>query len=1380
MATTEEYKDGGSASYTFSIEKIKDEDIKVSVDGTDLTYTATNPPAQTTEYTVNGSNVIFKQASVSGSTNGGVRIYRETALENADSATFVAGSSIRAADLNANHKLVRFSAQEKNQKIVTDDIRDSQVTSAKILDGTIVDADINASANIQGSKILNDSLTLDKLGAGALPTDITVASANIVDETIVDGDINANANIQGTKLLNDSVPLTKFGAGALPTDITVASANIVDGTIDTADLKNSAVTQNKLDDNSVGTPELINGSVTDAKIETGTLDNRYFTETELDPTANTGQNVLDARYYTETEADARFYNLASAEEIQSGETWVAADNKVATTSAIDARIIDLVDDVGGFHPIPNETSFPSVNIDVNNGAGTLISIKEIVTARTPSSGTVTITDGAGTGNDVVINGCGSTVLPAGFGVIVETTTTTHTYTFHRLTPKATEVTTVAGSIANVNTTAGSIGNVNIVGPDIANVNTVAGSIGNVNTVAGSISSVNNASSNISSINNFGDLYQVNSSNPSTDGGGASLAAGDLYFNTSADRLKVYTGSDWVDGVIASGGGAQTSGDTFTGDLKLNDNVKLLVGTGSDLEIYHDGSNSYIEDDGTGSLILKSNHLITNAATYSFMNAANSETLIYAVENGSVKLYFDNSAKFKTTSTGITSMSTDAGAAQFGTAATTTSFAVTGQPELMVGGGASKDNAIGIESNTTAGNDYDSNLVLARSRGTHSSKGIVQSGDFLGSVGFYGYDGAEYERAAEIAGIVDGTPGTNDMPTRLEFKTTQDGANVPTTRLTITNDGKIQIPADNAKLQIGANQDLEIYHDGSNSYIKNTTGNLFINHGSDMGVKIEPNAKVQLFYDGQHKFDTRATGAFVNGRLDIGSDSWSYPKALNVEGESGAILALRNWDTTTYAADTNTSIDFSILTGNTGNLSGSCEIRAFKENGTNGDNARGLAFYTGNNGGSPTKRLNITSDGNVQIPADNTPLQIGAGQDLELYHTGSANHIDSSTPIAIRSDVFQISTLDGTHKYIDIPTDEQGVEFYYDNIKKLETASDGIIASGAIKTNASTSTAGSADQATLDYNNGNLRLLSWKGTGASSASIFTKPSSGSFTEWFRVEGDGGIKLPVDNQKLYFGTGHDLSLYHDGTDSFIENDTGVLRLNSDTIYLKDKDNGDMFIQCLHDAGVQLRYDNNAKLDTTTDGVSITGHLTLGENANVTGTPHTYKYTRGSSKSGVSIYESEAAMEIVASEGGTHSASLLIRTAVDGVGFNYNPTDNALELKTFTTTADDFSIHASGANVSNLDTQLRIVKDGAVELSHNGTKKLETTSTGATVTGQLEADTFGDIKLADPFIEMAQTITTSRTISNNYNAFTVGPVTINTGVTVTVGDGENWVIV
>ena len=77
-----------------------------------------------------------------------------------------------------------------------------------------------------------------------------------------------------------------------------------------------------------------------------------------------------------------------------------------------------------------------------------------------------------------------------------------------------------------------------------------------------------------------------------------------------------------------------------------------------------------------------------------------------------------------------------------------------------------------------------------------------------------------------------------------------------------------------------------------------------------------------------------------------------------------------------------------------------------------------------------------------------------------------------------------------------------------------------------------------------------------------------------------------------------------------------------------------------------------------------------------------------------------------------------------------------------------------------------------DGAVELYHDNSKKLETTTTGATVTGELQVTT--------PFIAMPQTISANKTITNNHNCLTVGPVTINSGVTVTVGDGENWVIV
>lgn len=67
---------------------------------------------------------------------------------------------------------------------------DNSVTSAKIVDGSIVNADVNASA----------AIALSKLATGALPTGITVASANIVNGTIVDADVNASAAIAQSKI----------------------------------------------------------------------------------------------------------------------------------------------------------------------------------------------------------------------------------------------------------------------------------------------------------------------------------------------------------------------------------------------------------------------------------------------------------------------------------------------------------------------------------------------------------------------------------------------------------------------------------------------------------------------------------------------------------------------------------------------------------------------------------------------------------------------------------------------------------------------------------------------------------------------------------------------------------------------------------------------------------------------------------------------------------------------------------------------------------------------------------------------------------------------------------------------------------------------------
>ena len=471
---------GSTNSFAISFPFLSNNEIDVTVGGVLKTIT--------THYTITGSTLTFTSGNTPAN-GAAVKFQRDTDIST-KKVDFADGSVLTEADLDSNSDQILFGLQEFVD-IVTNDLvkRDGSQTFT----GSIVFEGSSDDANETTLSVTNPTadrtITFPDVTGTVVTTGDTgtVNSTMITNNTIVDADINSSANINGSKLLNDSVGLTKLGSGALPTDITIASANIVNGTIVNED------------------------------IATGTLDGRYFTETELNPSASANQNVLDARYYTETEldagqldnryyteaeADARFYNLASVEEIQSGETWTSADNKVATTAAIDARVIDLVDDVGGFVPIANELSFPNANPDINNGAGTLVSIKALSTAYTSDgSGNFTISNGTVGNSTVTINGAtASTTFAAGFGMILETTTTLNTYTFHRLVPKATEVTTVAGNTSNINTVATNISNVNSVAGSISNVNSVAGNASNINSAVSNASNINSVVSNASNIN----------------------------------------------------------------------------------------------------------------------------------------------------------------------------------------------------------------------------------------------------------------------------------------------------------------------------------------------------------------------------------------------------------------------------------------------------------------------------------------------------------------------------------------------------------------------------------------------------------------------------------------------------------------------------------------------------------------------------------------------------------------------------------------------------------------------------------------------------------------------------------------------------------------
>ena len=89
-----------------------------------------------------------------------------------------------------------------------------------------------------------------------------------------------------------------------------------------------------------------------------------------------------------------------------------------------------------------------------------------------------------------------------------------------------------------------------------------------------------------------------------------------------------------------------AGGTFNDHVYFGDNDKAIFGGGDDLQIYHDGSNSYIDEGGTGILYIRSNDV-------RLMKADGSETMLQADDDGAVNLFHNNALKLATTSTGTT-------------------------------------------------------------------------------------------------------------------------------------------------------------------------------------------------------------------------------------------------------------------------------------------------------------------------------------------------------------------------------------------------------------------------------------------------------------------------------------------------------------------------------------------------------------------------------------------------------------------------------------------------------------------------------------------------------------------------------------------------------
>ena len=126
-----------------------------------------------------------------------------------------------------------------------------------------------------------------------------------------------------------------------------------------------------------------------------------------------------------------------------------------------------------------------------------------------------------------------------------------------------------------------------------------------------------------------------------------------------------------------------------------------------------------------------------------------------------------------------------------------------------------EGAVNISAVRTDDTAFPSWLILGKTRSTGNT--IVQSGDIIGRVAFEGNDGSEFVDAAFISAEVDGTPGANDMPGRLVFSTTADGASSPTERMRITSGGNVGIgtsaPSAPLTVQSGTDNSVAAKFDG---------------------------------------------------------------------------------------------------------------------------------------------------------------------------------------------------------------------------------------------------------------------------------------------------------------------------------------------------------------------------------------------------------------------------------------------------------------------------------------------------------------------------------------------------------------------------------------
>ena len=814
---------------------------------------------------------------------------------------------------------------------------------------------------------------ISNTGTLSLPTSTDTLIGKATTDTLTNKTISGSANTLtniATSSLSGTISNSQLG-GSISTD------KIGDSQITTAKINNDAITIDK---------------IADAVIVTNS--------------EQASQSGDDNTFFTTQASDSGYFRQDSSETINSGNTWSTRDSFIATTAAIDARVIDLVDDVGGFFPIANETSFPNTNPDVNNGAGTIVSIKGLSQALTAnSSGVITILNGTVGNSTVTINGLSaSQTLGSGFGVLVETTTTLNTYTFHREVAPATSTSSLAGVATEIGRlgTTDAIADMNLLGTtaNITAMSNVSDSITNVNSVASGLTNINTVASNISGVNSFGERYRVASSAPVS-----SNDVGDLYFDSTSNILKVYGASGW-----------QSAGSSVNG---TSDRFKFTVsGTPTTLSGADDNSETLSYDAGFIDVYLNGVRMVngvdvtvTSGNSLVFANALANGDIVEAVAFGTFSVASLNASNL------------DSGTVNNARLPSTISDkTINASTPLTVKGD---------------GSSVEGSLVLNCHLNSHGVK-IMSPPHSAGQS--YTIKLPDNQIAQDKFMKVKSISGSGSTAIgQLEF------ADITSVGGAVGVDFN-----DDVKARFGASNELQIYKaNGGNSYIQETgTSNLriagteiFLRNSADTEnlAVFRTNGANELYYDNSKKFETTSTGVDVTGTvttdgLNVSGTSTltgdvSVSGELNMTGTGTNILdyagtavsarwlnsspvfesifsATREGDISLYHngskkfETTSTGVEVSgvddsnnLIVGNNNTnfavyTDGTVgEIRLKAEDGSSSNFAKFMTFYTHAAGSAASERMRIDSSGNILFNTTDTTLGSTSDNGVVLTVTG---------------------------------------------------------------------------------------------------------------------------------------------------------------------------------------------------------------------------------------------------------------------------------------------------------------------------------------------------------------------------------------------------------